>query len=132
MSVLAITSKLAWLDVLYFLSAVKVGVSLSKYVPQLILNQSRQSTIGWSIYQVLLDFTGGTLSITQMVLDAYIVMDFTGLWGNWPKLALGGVSMVFDVAFMVQHYVLYPQHRRRGLKQAGWRNVSQEEELATS
>jgi hypothetical protein len=36
-----------------------------KYIPQVVLNQRRQSTVGWSIWNVLLDFTGGTLSLVQ-------------------------------------------------------------------
>lgn len=26
------------------------------------------------------------------------------------KLGLGSVSMFFDVLFMIQHYILYPEH----------------------
>ena len=35
------------------------------------MNCRRHSTIGWSIGNVLLDFTGGTLSILQMFLISY-------------------------------------------------------------
>ena len=35
------------------------------------MNFRRQSTEGWSIGNVLLDFTGGTLSILQMILQSY-------------------------------------------------------------
>lgn len=35
------------------------------------MNFKRQSTLGWSIGNVLLDFTGGSLSIIQMFLLAY-------------------------------------------------------------
>ena len=35
------------------------------------MNFKRQSTVGWSIGNVLLDFTGGSLSILQMFLLAY-------------------------------------------------------------
>lgn len=35
------------------------------------MNYRRQSTSGWSIGNVLLDFTGGWLSMMQMILDAY-------------------------------------------------------------
>lgn len=34
-------------------------------------NYRRKSTIGWSIGNILLDFTGGSLSLLQMFLDAY-------------------------------------------------------------
>lgn len=35
------------------------------------MNYRRKSTIGWSIGNILLDFTGGTLSMLQMILNAY-------------------------------------------------------------
>ena len=35
------------------------------------MNYRRKSTVGWSIGNVLLDFTGGSLSILQMFLLAY-------------------------------------------------------------
>ena len=35
------------------------------------MNYRRKSTIGWSIGNILLDFTGGSLSILQMFLLAY-------------------------------------------------------------
>jgi cystinosin len=36
------------------------------------MNYKRKSTHGWSIGNVLLDFTGGICSIAQLVLDAVI------------------------------------------------------------
>lgn len=38
---------------------------------QAYMNYRRQSTEGWSIGNVLLDFTGGVLSILQMTLQSY-------------------------------------------------------------
>lgn len=35
------------------------------------MNYRRQSTEGWSIGNVLLDFSGGILSILQMILESY-------------------------------------------------------------
>ena len=35
------------------------------------MNFRRKSTLGWSIGNVLLDFTGGSLSLLQMFLLAY-------------------------------------------------------------
>ena len=47
-----------WVHFLEILAAIKVAVSFAKYVPQVYLNYSRQSTRGWSIANVVLDFTG--------------------------------------------------------------------------
>ena len=96
-----------WLDFLYVLSFVKIGISLIKYIPQVILNFRRKSTTGWSIWNILLDFTGGCLSDLQLVLDCADMNDFSGITGNPAKFGLGFVSIIFDIIFMIQHYCLY-------------------------
>ncbi|KAI8977270.1 PQ loop repeat-domain-containing protein [Mycotypha africana] len=96
-----------WIDILYFLSYIKLIISLIKYIPQAYLNYKRQSTIGWSIHNILLDFTGGLLSITQLFLDAFIDGEWSKITGNPAKLGLGLLSISFDILFIVQHYVLY-------------------------
>lgn len=35
------------------------------------MNYRRKSTIGWSIGNIIMDFTGGVLSILQMIINAY-------------------------------------------------------------
>nr|KAJ3421062.1 hypothetical protein HK105_004610 [Polyrhizophydium stewartii] len=96
------------IDLLYFLSLVKMGVTLIKYAPQAVLNARLRSTVGWSIGNVLLDFTGGVLSIAQLLLDSAASGDWTGVTGNPVKFGLGLVSVLFDIVFLVQHYMLYP------------------------
>lgn len=49
------------------------------------LNFRRKSTVGWSIGNVLLDFTGGSLSILQMFLISYnygktLYVDYSSLY----------------------------------------------------
>jgi cystinosin len=51
------------LDFLYILSYIKLFLSFIKYLPQALLNFQRRSTQGWSVYNVLLDLTGGSLSL---------------------------------------------------------------------
>lgn len=97
----------AWLDVVYALGYVKLVVTLVKYSPQVLTNWRNRSTSGWSIVQILLDFTGGILSIAQLLVDSLRQGDWSGVTGNPVKLALGNVSMAYDVVFIVQHYVLY-------------------------
>jgi cystinosin len=101
--------KSSWLDFLYYLSYIKIFISLVKYIPQVILNQSRKSTLGWSITNILLDFSGGVLSVLQLTLDCADMGDWTGITGNVAKLALGNVSIGFDLIFIWQHYILYPR-----------------------
>ncbi|KAI0840113.1 PQ loop repeat-domain-containing protein [Hypoxylon sp. FL0890] len=97
----------AWLDVIYTISYVKLLITLIKYAPQLVFNFRNRSTKGWSIWQILLDFLGGVLSIAQLVIDSYLQGDWSGITGNPVKFALGNVSMLYDLVFMTQHYVLY-------------------------
>merc|ERR1712072_1526110 len=59
----------SWVDFLMVISYIKVAISFLKYIPQMVRNYQRKSTVGWNITNVLLDFTGGSLSIAQMLLD---------------------------------------------------------------
>lgn len=90
------------------------------------MNYRRKSTIGWSIGNILLDFTGGTLSMLQMILNAHnfgniikffffyknfdfelFLDDYDSIFGDPTKFGLGLFSVLFDIFFMIQHYVLY-------------------------
>ncbi|WKX97678.1 hypothetical protein Q1695_013391 [Nippostrongylus brasiliensis] len=105
-----IAGLLQYINILEFImcfSYIKMAVTLSKYFPQMYFNFRRKSTVGWSIGNVLLDFTGGTLDILQMVLQCTNVSDWVAFYGNPVKFGLGLVSIVFDIIFMLQHYVLY-------------------------
>jgi hypothetical protein len=52
------------------------------------MNWKRQSTVGWSIGNVMLDFTGGSLSFLQQFLDANRKDDWSYFTTNIPKLLL--------------------------------------------
>ncbi|KAI1262489.1 cystinosin [Xylariaceae sp. FL1019] len=97
----------AWLDVIYVISYVKLVVTIVKYVPQLVYNQRNRSTKGWSISQILFDFSGGILSIAQLGIDSYLQRDWSGVTGNPAKFVLGNVSMLYDILFIAQHYWLF-------------------------
>lgn len=43
----------------------QVGTGILKYIPQVVLNIRRRSTKGWTIWNVILDLTGGLLSVVQ-------------------------------------------------------------------
>lgn len=141
--ILASTAVVHWLDFLYACSYIKLCITLIKYMPQAYMNYRRKSTNGWSIGNVLLDFTGGWLSILQMMINAYnygkkkcfrrrqrpvIVFffriqfhfdlllffsfsfgtdDWASIFGDPTKFGLGLFSVMFDILFMVQHYILY-------------------------
>ena len=104
-----------WIDYLYFLSFIKLGISVVKYIPQAILNYQRKSTSGFQIWNILLDFSGGSLSIIQLIGDSLSEAKaqgfggWTGILGNPAKFGLGLISIFFDIIFIIQHYVLYRQ-----------------------
>jgi cystinosin len=71
------------------------------------MNYIRKSTSGWSIGNVMLDFTGGILSVAQMFIISYNNDDWGSIFGDPTKLGLGLFSVIFDIFFMLQHYVFY-------------------------
>ncbi|KAK3092074.1 hypothetical protein FSP39_024973 [Pinctada imbricata] len=109
--VLSLTKVITWLRYLQFFSYVKLGVTLIKYIPQAYMNYRRKSTLGWSIGNVLLDFTGGSFSLLQMFFLAYNSDDWSSLFGDPTKFGLGAFSILFDILFIVQHYCLYRKNQ---------------------
>uniref|UniRef100_A0A8R1TKH8 Cystinosin homolog n=1 Tax=Onchocerca volvulus TaxID=6282 RepID=A0A8R1TKH8_ONCVO len=89
------------------LSYIKMASTISKYFPQTVMNYRRKSTTGWSIGNILLDFLGGLMDITQVILQGANTDDWSIFIGNPVKVGLGMVSMMFDIIFMIQHYCLY-------------------------
>lgn len=86
-------------NVFYWMGIGKVIITFVKYCPQVYLNWSRKSTYGWSVHNVLLDFTGGSLSFVQIFLDwidSGATSQFTGGL-NVAKFLLSIISMFFDV-----------------------------------
>lgn len=101
------------LDLLYYLSFVKLVLTLVKYIPQVVLNCQLQSTVGWAIWNVYLDIAGGVFSIAQQVLDSAATSDWTAITGDPVKFSLAIVTMSMDVILLLQHYVLYPESGSR-------------------
>jgi cystinosin len=95
-----------------YLGWCKVFISFIKYIPQVYYNWRRKSTEGWSIANILLDFTGGTFSFGQNIVDvlrhkSVIIHDDQSNSLNIAKFALSIVSIVFDIIFCIQHFILY-------------------------
>ena len=91
----------------YIFGYIKLVATFVKYIPQAWFNYQRQSTKGWSIGQILFDFAGGILSLSQLLIDASLQADWSGVLGNPAKLGLSNISLFFDIIFITQHYVLY-------------------------
>ncbi|XP_020287661.1 cystinosin homolog isoform X3 [Pseudomyrmex gracilis] len=105
--ILSFVRTIHWLDFLYYCSYVKLSITLIKCIPQAYYNYRRKSTVGWSIGNIFLDFTGGILSMLQMILNAYNYDDWESIFGDPTKFGLGFFSVAFDIFFIIQHYVLY-------------------------
>ena len=90
-----------WLDYLYYLSYMKVLITIVKYIPQVLLNMKRKSCVGWNIWNILLDITGGILSPIQLVGDGIDLNDLSSIARNSAKLGLSAVSIFFGVSFVL-------------------------------
>ncbi|KAJ4357351.1 uncharacterized protein N0V89_001926 [Didymosphaeria variabile] len=110
----------AWIDVIYALGYVKIITVVMKYIPQAWVNFKRKSTDGWSIYPMLLDFAGGWLSLAQLILDSSLQNDWSGITGNPVKFGLGNITIVFDIIFFVQHYILYRHPAKSAEEEEDW------------
>jgi cystinosin len=105
--ILSFKKFLNWLDFLYMLSYIKLVMTIVKYIPQVYLNYVRKSTVGWNVYNVILDFIGGLFSTAQLFLDSWITGHWSGISGFAIKLGLGIVSIFFDIVFLLQHFLIY-------------------------
>jgi len=104
------------LDIAYTLGYIKLLITILKYIPQAYLHYRRKSTVGWSIHNIILDTTGGSLSLAQLFLDSALAGDlWGGTFGNPLKLGLGFVTLGFDSIFLAQHYVWYREKTPRTL-----------------
>ncbi|ESR60430.1 hypothetical protein CICLE_v10016221mg [Citrus x clementina] len=77
-------------------------------VQKAIMNFRRKSTDGFSIGNILLDFLGGCTNYSQMIVQSIDQNSWVNFYGNIGKTLLSLVSVVFDLLFICQHYVLYP------------------------
>ncbi|XP_042773292.1 cystinosin isoform X2 [Panthera leo] len=105
--ILAAVGVTTWLRFLFCFSYIKLAVTLVKYFPQAYMNFYYKSTEGWSIGNVLLDFTGGSFSLLQMFLQSYNNDQWTLIFGDPTKFGLGVFSIFFDIVFFIQHFCLY-------------------------
>lgn len=90
-----------WINFLYILATIKLVLTIMTYIPQVMLNYQRKSTVGWNVWNVIFDFSGGILSMVQLITDSIDLDNVKeGLMGNWAKLLLGIITLIFDVSKM--------------------------------
>ncbi len=96
-------------NIIKLMGLMKVIISFIKYCPQVYLNFKRRSTYGWSLENVILDLSGGSLAFLQIFVD-YLNSGTSDQFSsnlNFAKFLLGIVTVVFDIIFLFQHYILY-------------------------
>mmetsp|Transcript_10464 Transcript_10464/g.13262 ORF Transcript_10464/g.13262 Transcript_10464/m.13262 type:complete len:410 (+) Transcript_10464:185-1414(+) len=97
-----------WINFLYIMATIKLILTIMTYIPQIVLNFHRKSTEGWNVWNPVFDFTGGLLSMAQLIFDSLDNDDFiNGIIGNWAKFVLSIITLGFDGIFFTQHYYLY-------------------------
>lgn len=105
--VLAAENIIWWLDVFYLMSYLKLGITPLKYIPQLYVNYRHKSTAGFSMVGLLMDFTGGVLSLAQMFMLSANNDDWISVFNNFSKFGLGVITIIFDLMFFFQHYYFH-------------------------
>ncbi|XP_061351857.1 cystinosin homolog [Gastrolobium bilobum] len=101
----------SWLWLLSIFNSIQVLMTTVKYIPQASMNFVRKSTDGFSIGNILLDFSGGVANYGQMVVQSVDQDSWVNFYGNIGKVLLSLVSIFFDIIFIIQHYVLYPSKK---------------------
>ncbi|XP_021669051.2 cystinosin homolog isoform X2 [Hevea brasiliensis] len=104
----------SWLWLISVFNSIQVCMTVIKYIPQAAMNFMRKSTDGFSIGNILLDFLGGVTNYAQMTAQSIDQHSWVNFYGNIGKTMLSLVSILFDLLFMFQHYILYSakkQHR---------------------
>lgn len=97
------------MSIISLLGYFKLGIAFIKCIPQIYWNWKRKSTAGWSIANVMLDFTGGVFSFLQFFLE---LINNPDLEINVVKLVLAVFSVFIDVVFLIQHFCLYRTKER--------------------
>ncbi|EGR28750.1 pq loop repeat family protein [Ichthyophthirius multifiliis] len=114
-----------------FLGYFKVGITFFKYCPQVYWNYVRKCTEGWSIFNILMDATGAIFSFLQNVVDA-IGQGKNPISGgtlNVVKYALSLISFLFDIIFIIQHYILYRKKTTQNNEQISLQQQLKQQEV---
>lgn len=112
---LGLSEYVGWFQILLLGSYIKVGSSVIKYIPQVLLNYKRKCTLGYAIDMAILDLSGGTACYLQVIIQAVNAADMTIITGNSGKLGIGFVSVFFDIILLTQHFCLYGKNNEQKL-----------------
>lgn len=96
------------------------------------MNYRRKSTEGWSIGYVIFDSIGNIFSLIQMFLLAINYNDWVPIFGSVTKFGLIILSIIFDLIFIIQHYVLYKNSQQQQQQTNGYQILDNNEEPTTT
>ncbi|KAI0979540.1 hypothetical protein GJ496_000580 [Pomphorhynchus laevis] len=130
--ILVAAKKFSLLTYIFIFSYIKLASTLAKYIPQVYFNFRRRSTVGWSISAILLDIIGGFCSFAQQFIIAINFAKWSVVYGNMVKLLLAIASIIFDVIFILQHYVLYRNVKETNLSYSVADNSPEDADLNKS
>lgn len=97
----------SWNFVIKACGAVKLTSTICKCTPQVYYNWARKSTVGFSWRMIRLDFWGSVLSMGQQLFEAILIGSMASFTKNVAKTGLGFFSLMFDIIFLYQHFILY-------------------------
>ncbi len=90
----------------------KAVISVFKYAPQVAHHRQLKSADEWNLASLLLDLSGATGALTQLLLDAWIAGHVDEITANFPKLMLSCVAIWFNLVFLLQRAILYPKETK--------------------
>ena len=61
------------------------------------------------------------MPLTHFLFFFYSSDDWNSIFGDPTKFGLGAFSIVFDILFICQHYIIFPERRRK--KRAGYKKI---------
>ena len=114
---------ISWLQTVFILGYIKTFIGLVKYAPQALLNYRRKSTEGFAVGMMIFDLIGGAASLLQMAFLAINNDDVGSVFGNPGKFGTGVVTVVFEIVFLLQEYVLYPKRKFEGINVAEYEPI---------
>ena len=83
-------------------------MSLIKYIPAIYWNYKRKSTKGWPALKMILDLVGGIFALVSGSISVE-----NGL--NIAKFGLALMTIVYDLIFLFQAFVLYRKPKKSEL-----------------
>lgn len=95
-----------------YLGLSKYIMDLIKYIPQLILNKSKNSTIGWNIYYIIFELISIIFYYLSIVSEIYNnSLDILNPPENesklmfYTELIVPFIVIIYDILFIIQHYL---------------------------